>query len=114
VAGEARVRIASFDSRIAAEISRARLEALGIASWIEADDAGGAYPQLQTFGVRLVVDAEDAYRAREALAGVEPIEDLPEGDADAAEPPAGAGRRTWPGWLALGVLILFVLAWLVG
>jgi len=115
VATEARVRIASFDSRIAAEIARARLESLGIRSWVDADDAGGAYPPLSSSGVRLVVDAEDAYRARQAL-DVDPIEDLPGGDPaleHAPDPSPDAGRRSPLGWFALGLLILALLAWLL-
>jgi hypothetical protein len=49
------------------------LESVGIPALLIRDDAGGAYPFLQTsVGVKLVVAREDEARAREAL---EPDED---------------------------------------
>lgn len=64
--------IATFSDPASAEIAAARLRAAGIASRIRADDAGGAYPQLQGVrGVRLQVGALNAARARELLGETE-------------------------------------------
>lgn len=70
-----RVTVASFDNRVAAEVARARLHALGIQSWIETDDAGGVLPPLQSLGVRLMVDAGEVVRASEALSRKESDDD---------------------------------------
>jgi hypothetical protein len=58
----------TFHSRIEAEMAAGLLESEGVEAMVLADDAGGAYPSLQFVrGVRLMVAAEDAYRAREIL-----------------------------------------------
>ncbi len=66
----------TFSSRIEAEMAAGLLESEGVPAMVMADDAGGAYPALQfTRGVRLMVAAEDQYRAREILkAMAEPVE----------------------------------------
>lgn len=62
------VTVASFGDRVNAELARGLLEMEGIASMVSADDAGGMRPALQlTQGVRLIVRASDAERAREIL-----------------------------------------------
>lgn len=62
------VVVATFPSRILAEMAAQLLAGEGIDSLILADDAGGAYPVLQFLrGVRLLVDAADAFRARQIL-----------------------------------------------
>jgi len=59
---------ATFQNRVLAEMAAQLLVQEGIESFILADDAGGAYPPLQAVGgVRLLVDARDAARAREIL-----------------------------------------------
>jgi len=58
----------TFSSRIEAEMAAGLLESEGVPALVLADDAGGAYPSLQFVrGVRLLVAAEDQYRAREIL-----------------------------------------------
>ena len=58
----------TFASRIEAEMAAGLLESEGVEAMVLADDAGGAYPSLQFVrGVRLMVAAEDAYRARMIL-----------------------------------------------
>ncbi len=66
----------TFPNRIEAEIAAGLLESEGIEAMVMADDAGGAYPSLQFVrGVRLLVAAEDQYRAREILKDMEePVE----------------------------------------
>lgn len=76
---------AVFHTRIEAEIARARLEALGIAAWIDADDAGGLYPQFQIRGVRLRVSAADKPAAERILALPEGDNEETRGDLEAAE-----------------------------
>jgi hypothetical protein len=62
-----------FPTRSDAEIAQGALEAAGISSVIESDDAGGAYPFALTGGARLFVDESDAEDAAAVLAG--PSED---------------------------------------
>lgn len=58
-----------FSTRMEAELAAGLLEAEGIYAYVSADDAGGAYPQLQYLrGVRLIIFPEDERRAREILA----------------------------------------------
>ncbi len=66
----------TFSNRIEAEIAAGLLESEGVEAMVMADDAGGAYPSLQFVrGVRLMVAAEDQYRAREFLTDMaEPVE----------------------------------------
>jgi hypothetical protein len=70
------VVLETFYSRIEAEMAAGLLESEGIPAMVLADDAGGAYPMFQFIrGVRLMVAAEDAYRAREILKAMEePLE----------------------------------------
>jgi predicted Fe-Mo cluster-binding NifX family protein len=63
-----RVTVATFPNRVVADMAAGFLEGEGIEVWVAADDAGGAYPVLQSLqGVRLLVPAEEADRAREIL-----------------------------------------------
>lgn len=68
-----------FPSRWLAEIAAQLLAQEGIDCFILADDAGGAYPPLQAIrGVRLLVNAADAFRARQILEAIpEMDEELP-------------------------------------
>ncbi len=67
-----RVVVATFPNRVVAEMAAAFLDGEGIEAWVAADDAGGAYPVLQSvMGVRLLVAAEDEERAREILAALQ-------------------------------------------
>jgi hypothetical protein len=51
-----------------ARLDASRLEALGLESWVETDNADGMYPQLDLmFGVKLMVAQEDAAAARDLL-----------------------------------------------
>ena len=58
-----------FATRSDAELAQGALEAAGIESVIEADDAGGAYPFDLTGGARLLVAKEDAEDAAAVLGG---------------------------------------------
>ncbi|MEJ5329388.1 MAG: DUF2007 domain-containing protein [Desulfobaccales bacterium] len=71
-----------FPSRLLAEMAAQLLAQEGIDCLILADDAGGAYPPLQAIrGVRLLVDAADAFRARQILEAAP----LPEDDTGLPE-----------------------------
>lgn len=59
------VTVATFPSAVDAEIAQGVLEEVGIESMIRSDNAGGMYPALG--GADLVVRAEDAEKATEAL-----------------------------------------------
>ena len=61
------VEVATFFSRIEADIARARLEAVGITSFVQADDAGGTYAGLELARARLFVRSADLDDAREEL-----------------------------------------------
>jgi len=64
--------VMTFDSRIAAETAASRLQAAGMDAGVWADDAGGAFPQLAASrGVRLMVPAADAARAKRLLSHAE-------------------------------------------
>jgi hypothetical protein len=74
------VVLETFYSRIEAEMAAGLLESEGVETMVLADDAGGTYPMLQFLrGVRLMVAAEDAYRARQILRDM----------AEPGEPPEG-------------------------
>lgn len=62
------VTLRVFNTHIEADLARSVLEAAGIESVVAADDSGGMRPHMAyTAGVRLLVRAEDAARARELL-----------------------------------------------
>jgi hypothetical protein len=63
------VEIASYSSMFSAEVAVAHLESLGIEATVATDNAGGAIPSMTGLGggARVLVRAEDALRAAEAL-----------------------------------------------
>jgi hypothetical protein len=61
------ISIATLRTRDEAEVVRGLLESAGIHAWIEADDAGGAYPFSLSDGVHVVVDREDGDAAAAIL-----------------------------------------------
>lgn len=61
------ISIATFSTRVDAEVVRGLLESAGIHAWIESDDAGGAYPFSLSDGVHVVVDKEDGDAAAALL-----------------------------------------------
>jgi len=64
------VAVGSYLNRIDAEIAQGALEAADIEALVTADDAGGLQPGLwMGEGVRVLVRAEDAERAKEILGG---------------------------------------------
>jgi len=66
------VVLETFASRIEAEMAAGLLESEGVEAMVMADDACGTLPPLQFVrGVRLMVAAEDAYRARQILKDME-------------------------------------------
>jgi hypothetical protein len=75
---EREVLLATYSNPMEAEVARSVLESVGIPAILIRDDAGGAYPFLQTTrGVKLVVALEDEARAREALETDTDDEDSP-------------------------------------
>jgi hypothetical protein len=56
--------VANFLTRVDAEIACGALQAAGIPTMVAADDAAGTRPHLWMGGVRLLVRADDAERAR--------------------------------------------------
>ena len=63
------ILIGTYPTRSDAEIARTALDAAGIRSVVESDDAGGAYPFSFAGGVRLLVDEGDAEAAAAVLQG---------------------------------------------
>jgi hypothetical protein len=64
------VIVRTFPDRMSAEIARGALEAAGIDSAIQTDDAGGLRPDLATrFGVHLLVRESDVAEAQGILTG---------------------------------------------
>ena len=71
-AGEiASVPVAVAGSRIEAELIVGMLRSNGLRAAVSADDAGGAEPQLQLQGVRVLVASADEAAARQLLAEAE-------------------------------------------
>ena len=62
--------VGTFRSAVEAEAAKGVLAAVGVDSLIRSDNAGGMYPSLDA--TELVVRAEDAAKAKEALARVSP------------------------------------------
>ena len=62
--------VRSFPSTADAHVAKGVLDEAGIESMIRSDNAGGMYPALA--GVDLLVRAEDAERALEALEAIPP------------------------------------------
>jgi hypothetical protein len=60
------VAISTFRSTPDAQIAQGILDELGIESMVRADNAGGMYPAIS--GAELLVRAEDAQKASDALA----------------------------------------------
>ena len=63
------IQVGTYPTRNEAEIAQTALDAAGIRSVVEADDAGGAYPFSFAGGVRLLVDEDDAEAAAAVLEG---------------------------------------------
>ena len=62
------VAVGTYPSKIEAELAQGALEAADIDAMVSADDAGGLQPGLwMGEGVRVLVRAEDAERAKEIL-----------------------------------------------
>ena len=62
------VPVASFPTRIEAEMAQGLLRSAGIAAVVSADDAGGAYPFQLSGGVQLLVEETDRPAAAQLLA----------------------------------------------
>lgn len=65
------VAVGTYPNRIDADLAQSALEAAEIEAIVTADDAGGLQPGLWVGeGVRVLVRAEDAERAKEILGGI--------------------------------------------
>jgi len=63
------IQAGTYPTRGEAEIAQSALDAAGIPSVVEGDDAGGAYPFSFNGGVRVLVDEADAEAAAAVLDG---------------------------------------------
>ena len=63
--------VGTFLTRIDADLAHGALEAAGIPATVAADDAGGIRPSLWMSGVRVLVPAPEAARARAILQAAE-------------------------------------------
>lgn len=69
--------LATFSSRMEAEVAVAKLADIGIRAWIQTDSANGFEPQWDFIrGVRVLTQAEDLDEAADVL-GVDPPPPLP-------------------------------------
>lgn len=106
------VAIRIFGSHDAANLAAAKLEAYGIRCWLNADDAGGMYPNLaMANGVRLLVRASDADAATallDAPASPEEINQI-ETEAAASSPPEAAPLKKLTPWQILSGIFIGVI-----
>jgi hypothetical protein len=65
------IEVGAYSTRQEAELAQAALAASGIASVLDADDAGGALGLDLGGGARLIVEDRDAELAAAILAGVD-------------------------------------------
>jgi len=65
------ISVGTYPTRTEAEIIVGLLESAGIAAWVSADDAGGAYPFGLSGGARVLIDEGDREAASQVLAGSE-------------------------------------------
>jgi hypothetical protein len=63
------VTLRTFGNQFDADLAKSALTAAGIYCVLSHDDCGGMDPFLTMFGIKLVVRAEDAARAKEILDG---------------------------------------------
>lgn len=63
--------VATFLTRVDADLAKTALEAAGIEAMVSADDAAGLRPHLWMGGVRLLVSTADLGRARAVLGSAE-------------------------------------------
>lgn len=85
------VTVGNFLDPIAAEFARSRLEAEGLAVYIQGIGFGSLLPTSTVYPIRLQVSAADADRAAEILAEVPPTGIFPdEEEADSGDPEGGA------------------------
>ncbi len=102
--------IATFSTMHDAELAQARLEELGIRSFISRDDAGGAHPELQfTQGVRLMVRSEASAEARQVL---DEIDAFPGDEASEIEEQLYEAQQRKM-WRDLGTAFLWLGAFIV-
>ncbi len=79
------VSVATYRSRVEAEIARSKLAASQIDARLEADNVGGAYPSLEGAGVHVAVHESNAEEARRILSVSEEVGDAVRGDLSEAE-----------------------------
>lgn len=94
-----------FASRAEAEIAAAVLSEEGIETWVAASDAGGSVPSMQAVGGVRVRVSDDDYERAAAL-----LNEL--GLAARRDLPPLSSRDRLQSWL-VGLLLLFVLLWMV-
>ncbi|GEM_PF-2977643 len=105
-------RLATFGSMVEADLVCARLEQAGIGALSATDDAGGAYPVMQSHGCRVLVRPADLERAQAVLAEAPELPDAVESEerlaaAEAEVATRGGGRR-----LVLGTPLESILVWI--
>ena len=104
---EITVTIEIFQTREAANLAVAKLEAYGISCWLKSDDAGGMYPNLAMVGgIRLQVRAAEAEAATALLKAQLSASEISELDVKAAAslPPKETSKiRFAPVQIFLGI-----------
>ncbi|HEU5395846.1 MAG TPA: DUF2007 domain-containing protein, partial [Verrucomicrobiae bacterium] len=101
------VTLRTFNSRDAAELAAAKLDANGIPCRIDSDDCAGMYPNLALArGVRLIVSAADAAAAAELL---DDRSTVPDEVAEKSPMPVETQEGNSSGLLWIGIFIGLVL-----
>ena len=103
-----RVVLRRLPNHESADLAAAKLQAHGIDCWVEADDAGGMYPNLTLAqGVRLLVQEADVQRAVEVLDAQMSAAELAELEVQAtsAQPEPPSRRKLSPVQILLGLLL---------
>lgn len=108
--------IATYSTRMEAEMAQRHLEEENIHAFITADDAGGMHPQLQQVqGVKLTGRSSEAADARNILEEAGALPQAARADEGARESdlyPGRSGRGLMP--MGLGLAIILVAVVMVG
>jgi len=106
------ISLATYTSRMNAEVAKGHLENADIPAFLTGDDGGGAYPQLQmSHGVGLVVRNRDAETAYDLL---DEIGALPESASDPSDESGSDALQSVGSKFYLGLTAAMFLLIIIG